>query len=137
MYYKNDFIRDWMIDMTTNSALLDIKSSLEDAGKIVNLYPQEKQRLGPKEVILTIGDVNPTSESATTYFIDIIGLIGWTSENSLEVVEDIKGMITLVEDGFTNQPRGFKFTGVNMEPLGVAVNITMTFMYKEVLQVGL
>lgn len=126
-----------MIDMATNSVITDIKDILEGVGKTVNLYPQEKQRLGPKEVILTIGDINPNPESATTYFFDVIGLIGWTSENSLDVLDDVKDMITIIEDGFSNQPRGFKFTGINMDQLGVAVNVTMTFMYKDVLQVGL
>ena len=74
--------------MASNSTIFDdIVTVLKGAGYIVNLSPQEKQRLSPKELVIIVDDLNIEVESVISYIQTITIAIVMNIRTADEVIE--------------------------------------------------
>lgn len=119
--------------MTSSSTIFgDIVDVLKGEGYIVNLTPQEKQRLSPKELVIIIDDLGIEVESVVSYIQTITVAIVMNIKTAEDVINLPAALIETIEQGITPS-HGFRFSGINLDLLGTLYQVKIMYSYKEVL----
>ena len=119
--------------MTSSSTIFgDIVIVLKGAGYIVNLSPQEKQRLNSKELVIIIDDLGIEVESVVSYIQTVTVAIVMNVKTASDVIDLPAALIETIEQGITPS-HGFRFSDIKVDLLGTLYQVKIMYSYKEVL----
>lgn len=112
-----------------SSVIENVMTGLRSIGYKVAITPQEK--IGEKEVVITIEDIEIEVETSTSYFVRNTLALNWYSDNIINITAAIPAIIKAVEKTAVPTARDFKFQSPSIVREGTAYTITLKFEYTE------
>lgn len=109
----------------------NVSTGLKTIGYTVSLSPQEK--IGNKEVVLTLEDLEIEVETSRSYFFKQTYALNWYSDNIVSIITAIPAIIIAVETATTGTCRDFRFETPDISREGTAYLITLKFSYIEMI----
>lgn len=115
--------------MTTT--IENVVTGLRGIGYKVSLSPQEK--IGEKEVVITIEDFEVEVETSQSYFFRQTYALNWYSDNIVAIREAIPAIVTAVDQSTVTTCRDFRFESPDISREGTAYLITLRFKFIEMI----